>query len=103
MFTGDQMTSRQFGGWKQVTTKYAQINFSLTSLLARPPQLLSFFEVKTIHCSTLLVEFSIDIACSEKKRNDTWIYEDNKKNNGLQKSLKTVDLSLPKLVDCRTT
>ena len=27
----------------------AQINLSLTSSLARPPQLLSFFEVKTIH------------------------------------------------------
>ena len=26
-----------------------QINLSLTSSLARPPQLLSFFEVKTIH------------------------------------------------------
>ena len=29
--------------------KYVQINLSLTSSLARPPQLLSFFEVKTIH------------------------------------------------------
>ena len=29
--------------------KYVQINFSLKSSLARPPQLLSFFEVKTIH------------------------------------------------------
>ena len=26
-----------------------QINLSLTSSLARPPQLLSFFKVKTIH------------------------------------------------------
>ena len=26
-----------------------QINLSLTSSLTRPPQLLSFFEVKTIH------------------------------------------------------
>ena len=68
--------------------KYVQINFSLTSLLARPPQLLSFFEVKTIHCSTLLVEFSIDIACSEKKRNDTWIYEDNKKTMDFKNRLK---------------
>ena len=31
--------------------KYVQVNLSLTSLLARPPQLLSFFEVKTIHYS----------------------------------------------------
>ena len=29
--------------------KYVQINLSLTSSLARPLQLLSFFEVKTIH------------------------------------------------------
>ena len=29
--------------------KYIQINLSLTSSLARPPQLLSFFEVKSIH------------------------------------------------------
>ena len=29
--------------------KYVQINLSLTSSLARPPQLLSFSEVKTIH------------------------------------------------------
>ena len=29
--------------------QYLQINLSLTSSLARPPQLLSFFEVKTIH------------------------------------------------------
>ena len=29
--------------------KYVQINLSLTSSLARPPQLLSFFDVKTIH------------------------------------------------------
>ena len=34
-----------------VLPKYVQINLSLTSLLARPPQLLSFFEVKTIHYS----------------------------------------------------
>ena len=31
--------------------KYVQINLSLTSSPARPPQLLSFFEVKTIHWS----------------------------------------------------
>ena len=31
--------------------KYVQISLSLTSSLARPPQLLSFFEVKTIHQS----------------------------------------------------
>ena len=31
--------------------KYVQINLSLTSSLARPPQLLSFFEEKTIHYS----------------------------------------------------
>ena len=30
-----------------------QINLSLTSSLARPPQLLSFFEVKTIHWSNI--------------------------------------------------
>ena len=29
--------------------KYMQINVSVTSSLARPPQLLSFFEVKSIH------------------------------------------------------
>ena len=33
--------------------KYVQINLSLTSSLARPPQLLSFFEVKTIHQSNI--------------------------------------------------
>ena len=31
--------------------KYVQISLSLTSSLARPPQLLSFFEVKAIHQS----------------------------------------------------
>ena len=36
-----------------------QINLSLTSSLARPPQLLSLFEVK----NNSLVEFSINIAC----------------------------------------
>ena len=82
--------------------KYVQVNFLLTSSLARLSQLLSFFEVKTIHYSTLLVEFSINIACYEKKETKPG-FTRMRKNKGLQKSLKTVDLYLPKLVDCRTT
>ena len=35
--------------WFALPSKYIHINLSLTSSLARPPQLLSFFEVKTIH------------------------------------------------------
>ena len=37
-----------------------------------------------------------------EKKNDTWIYE-NKEMQRTSKALKTVDLYLPKLVDCRTT
>ena len=37
-----------------------------------------------------------------EKRNDTWIHED-KKMQRTSKSLKTVDLYLPKLVYCSTT
>ena len=39
---------------------YVQINLSLSSSLARPPQLFSFFEVLK---NNSLVEFSINIAC----------------------------------------
>ena len=34
MFTGDQMTSRQFGGWKQVTTILKDLEATVTSLSA---------------------------------------------------------------------
>ena len=37
MFTGDQMTSRQFGGWKQVTTavKMVSSHARITGAVAR--------------------------------------------------------------------
>ena len=49
-----------------------------------------------------LVEFSINITCLEKKGTIPG-FRRTRKCKGLQKSLKTVDLYLPKLVDCRTT
>ena len=52
--------------------KYVQINLSLTSSLARPPQLLSFFEVRRI--SRIFNQHRL----LGEKRNDTWIYEDKK-------------------------
>ena len=71
----------------------------LTSSLARPPQLLSLFEVKQfinriINQHRLLGE----------KWNDTCRgFTKIRKCKGLQKSLETVDSYLLKLVDCRTT
>ena len=47
-----------------------QINLSLTSSLARPPQLLSFFEVKTIQYSNFQ-----STSLVRRKQNDNWIYE----------------------------
>ena len=49
-----------------------------------------------------LVEFSPNIACLEKKTTIPG-FRRTRKCKGLQKSLKAVDLYLPKLVDCRTT
>ena len=54
------------------------------SSLARPPQLLSFCEVKTIH---YIVEFSINIACLEKNGKIVE-FTKAKKCKELQKSLK---------------
>ena len=53
--------------------EYVQINLSLTSSLSRPSQLLSFFEVKTIH----QLNFQ-STPLDRRKRNDTLIYEDEK-------------------------
>ena len=77
--------------------KYAQINLSLTSSLARPAQLSVVFEVNTIHQSNFQ-----STSLVRRKRKDTWIYE-VKKYKALEKSLKNKELYLPKLVDCRTT
>ena len=77
--------------------KYVQINLSLTSSLAWPPQLLSFFEVKQF-ISRIFNQHRL----LGEKRNDTWIHED-KEMQRTSRSLKTVDIYLPKLVYCRTT
>ena len=80
--------------------KYVQINLSqFTYEFAR-----SAFSAVAILQSKInsLVEFSINIACLEKKGTIPG-FRRTKKCKGLQKSLKTVDLYLPKLVDCRTT
>ena len=78
--------------------KYVQINLALTSSLHGPPQLLSFFQVKTIHWSnfqpTTLVK-------RKKGRIPAFTKIKNAKN--FKNRLKAKDLHLPKLVGCRTT
>ena len=54
--------------------KYVQINWSLTSSLARPPQLLSVFEVKTIYYSRIFNQHRL----LGENKNDTSIYKDMK-------------------------
>ena len=67
-----------------------QINLSLTSSLARPSQLLSFFEVKQFSSRI----FNQHRLLGEKRTIPG--FTRIKKCKGLQKSLKTVDLYLPK-------
>ena len=80
--------------------KYVQINLSqFTYEFARSASSAVAILQSKINS---LVEFSINIACLEKKGTIPG-FRRTRKCKGLQKSLKTVDLYLPKLVHCRTT
>ena len=80
--------------------KYVQINLSqFTYEFARSASSAVVILQSKINS---FVEFSINIARLEKKGTIPW-FRRTRKCKGLQKSLKTVDLYLPKLVDCRTT